>query len=165
MRYEDIIKQITLAFLLAAAFIVLMMLQGCRTKYVSVPEYHKEYINRTDSFFHTDTIKEKEWITIKEVDSAQLAKLGVQLRNIKNAYLIERNRNRERNNTTLKAKTDTVIKTDSIRVPYPIERKLNKWESLKMEVGGWAIGGLSAVVLALITYIALRVIRKRRFFT
>lgn len=165
MRYEDFIKQIVVAFMLASAFLVLMMLHGCRTKYVSVPEYHKEYINRTDSFFHTDTIKEKEWITIKEVDSAQLAKLGVQLRNIKNAYLIERNRNRERNNTTLKAKTDTVIKTDSIRVPYPIERKLNKWESLKMEVGGWAIGGLSAVVLALITYIALRVIRKRRFFT
>ena len=162
MRYEDIIKQITLAFLLAATFVILMMLQGCRTKYVSVPEYHKEYINRTDSFFHTDTIKEKEWMTIKEVDSAQLAKLGVQLRNIKNAYLIERNRNRERNNTTLKAKTDTVIKTDSIRVPYPVERKLNKWESLKMEVGGWAIGGMSVVLLAVIGYAVLWLVRKYR---
>lgn len=162
MRYEDIIKQIMLAFLLASAFIILLMLQGCRTKYVSVPEYHKEYINRTDSFFHTDTIKEKEWMTIKEVDSAQLAKLGVQLRNIKNAYLIERNRNRERNNTTLKAKTDTVIKTDSIRVPYPVERKLNKWESLKMEIGGWAIGGISAVLIAVIGYIVLWLVRKYR---
>ena len=162
MRYEDFIKQITLAFLLAAAFIILMMLHGCRTKYVSVPEYHKEYINRTDSFFHTDTIKEKEWMTIKEVDSVQLAKLGVQLRNIKNAYLIERNRNRERNNTTLKAKTDTVIKTDSIRVPYPVERKLNRWENLKMEVGGWAIGGLSAVVLAVVGYIIMWLVRKYR---
>ena len=157
MRYEDIIKQIMLAFLLTAAFIILLMLQGCRTKYVS-----KEYINRTDSFFHTDTIKEKEWMTIKEVDSAQLAKLGVQLRNIKNAYLIERNRNRERNNTTLKAKTDTVIKTDSIRVPYPVERKLNKWESLKMEIGGWAIGGISAVLIAVIGYIVLWLVRKYR---
>lgn len=148
--------------MLASAFLALMMLQGCRTKYVSVPEYHKEYINRTDSFFHTDTIKEKEWMTIKEVDSAQLAKLGVQLRNIKNAYLIERNRNRERNNTTLKAKTDTVIKTDSIRVPYPVERKLNKWESLKMEVGGWAIGVLSVVFLAVIGYAVLWLVRKYR---
>ena len=101
-------------------------------------------------------------MTIKEVDSVQLAKLGVQLRNIKNAYLIERNRNRERNNTTLKAKTDTVIKTDSIRVPYPVERKLNKWESLKMEVGGWAIGGLSAVLIAVIGYIVLWLVRKYR---
>lgn len=146
--------------MLASAFLVLMMLQGCRTKYVSVPEYHKEYINRTDSFFHTDTIKEEEWMTIKEVDSVQLAKLGVQLRNIKNAYLIERNRNRERNNTTLKTKTDTVLKVDSLRVPYPIERKLNKWENLKMEVGGWAIGGFSAVVIALIAYIVTWLVRR-----
>lgn len=163
MRYEEYLRQLLLWTLLGATTIAMMlMLHGCRTKYVSVPEYHKEYVNRTDSFFHTDTIKEKEWITIKEVDSAQLAKLGVQLKNIKNAYLIERNRNRERNNTTLKAKTDTVIKTDSIRVPYPVERKLNKWESLKMEVGGWAIGVLSVVLLAVIGYIVLWLVRKYR---
>ena len=160
MRYEDFIKQIVFAFMLAFAFLVLMMLQGCRTKYVSVPEYHREYINRIDSFFHTDTIKEKEWMTIREVDSTQLAELGIQLRNIKNAYLIERNKNKERNNTTLKAKADTIIKTDIIRVPYPVERKLNKWESLKMEVGGWAIGGLSAVVIALIAYIVAWLVRR-----
>ena len=163
MRYEEYLRQLLLWTLLGATTIAMMlMLQGCRTKYVSVPEYHKEYINRTDSFFHTDTIKEEEWMTIKEVDSVQLAKLGVQLRNIKNAYLIERNRNRERNNTTLKAKTDTVLKTDSIRVPYPVERKLNKWESLKMEVGGWAIGGLSVVLLAVIGYAVLWLVRKYR---
>ena len=163
MRYEEYLRQLLLWTLLGATTIAMMvMLHGCKTKYVSVPEYHKEYINRTDSFFHTDTIKEKEWMTIKEVDSAQLAILGVQLRNIKNAYLIERNRNRERNNTTLKAKTDTVIKTDSIRVPYPIERKLNKWESLKMEVGGWAIGVLSVVLLAVIGYAVLWLVRKYR---
>lgn len=163
MRYEEYLRQLLLWTLLGATTIAMMlMLYGCRTKYVSVPEYHKEYINRTDSFFHTDTIKEKEWITIKEVDSAQLAKLGVQLRNIKNAYLIERNRNRERNNTTLKAKTDTVIKTDSIRVSYPVERKLNKWESLKIEVGGWAIGVLSVVLLVVIGCAVLWLVRKYR---
>ena len=163
MRYEEYLRQLLLWTLLGATTIAMMlMLHGCRTKYVSVPEYHKEYINRTDSFFHTDTIKEEEWMTIKEVDSVQLAKLGVQLRNIKNAYLIERNRNRERNNTTLKAKTDTVIKTDSIRVPYHVERKLNKWESLKMEVGGWAIGGMSVVLLGVIGYVVLWLVRKYR---
>ena len=162
MRYEDFVKQFLLGLFLAMAFLTLMLLQGCRTKYVSVPEYHKEYINRTDSFFHTDTIKEKEWMTIKEVDSAQLAELGIQLRNIKNAYLIERNKNKERNNTTLKAKADTIIKTDSIRVPYPVERKLNKWESLKIEVGGWAIGVLSVVVIIAIVFVVVWLRKKFR---
>ena len=155
MKYEDFVKQFLLGLFLAMAFLTLILLQGCKTKYVSVPEYHKEYINRTDSFFHTDTIKEKEWMTIREVDSTQLAELGIQLKNIKNAYLIERNRNRERNNTTLKAKVDTIIKTDSIGIPYPVERKLNKWESLKMEVGGWAIEALSVVVIAAIVFVVV----------
>lgn len=154
MRYEEYLRQLLLWALLGATTIaMMMMLHGCKTKYVSVPEYHKEYINRTDSFFHTDTIKEKEWMTIREVDSAQLAELGVYLKNIKNAYLIERNKDKERNHVTLKANRDTVIKTDSVRVPYPVERKLGKWEQVKLEVGGWAIGGMMAVVIAGTVYL------------
>lgn len=131
---------------------LLSTLGGCKTKYVSVPEYHKEYVSRTDSFFHTDTIKEKEWMTIKEVDSTQLAELGIQLKNIKSAYLIERNKNRERSNTTLSAKTDTIFKTDSIRVPYPVEKKLSHWQKLKMDVGGIAMGVCAALILSLAVY-------------
>ncbi|MCE8995224.1 hypothetical protein K0G45_25500, partial [Bacteroides thetaiotaomicron] len=37
-------------------------------------------------------------------------------------------------------RTDTVIKVDSIQVPYPVERKLSRWQSLKIELGGWAFG-------------------------
>ena len=40
-----------------------------------------------------------------------------------------------------KAKTDTlyVSRTDTIRVPYPVEAKLTKWQQFKMEAGGYAI--------------------------
>lgn len=37
-------------------------------------------------------------------------------------------------------RTDTVIKTDSIQVPYPVEKQLSRWQTLKMELGGWAFG-------------------------
>ncbi|MBS5412246.1 MAG: hypothetical protein KHY35_16310 [Bacteroides thetaiotaomicron] len=37
-------------------------------------------------------------------------------------------------------KTDTVIKTDSIQIPYPVEKQLSQWQSLKMELGGWVFG-------------------------
>lgn len=39
-------------------------------------------------------------------------------------------------------KVDSFTKTDSIQVPYPVERKFTKWERAKMELGGWAFGGL-----------------------
>lgn len=40
-----------------------------------------------------------------------------------------------------------VNRTDTIREPYPVERELSRWQSMKMELGGWAFGILLAVVL------------------
>jgi hypothetical protein len=33
-----------------------------------------------------------------------------------------------------------MAKTDSIQVPYPVEKELTKWQKLCINVGGWAIG-------------------------
>ena len=147
MRYEHIIKQIVFAFMLASAFLVLMMLQGCRTKYVSVPEYHNVYVNKHDTLTKHDSIYQKEFVDryIKG-DTVFLAKTQIDYR-FRNIY---------------KTLYRDSIKTDSIRVPYPVERKLNKWESLKMEVGGWAIGGMSVVLLAVRGYAVLWLVRKYR---
>lgn len=38
------------------------------------------------------------------------------------------------------------VKSDSIPVPYPVERELTRWEQTKMDLGGVAIGVLAAVV-------------------
>lgn len=145
MRYEDYLRQIIFAFMLAAAFIMLMLLQSCRTKYVSVPEYHNVYINKHDTLTKHDSIYQKEFVDrYVKGDTIYLTKIKVDYR-FRNLY---------------KTRYRDSLKIDSIRVPYPIERKLNKWESLKMEVGGWAIGGLSAVVIALIAYIVTWLVRR-----
>lgn len=41
-----------------------------------------------------------------------------------------------------KVKYDTVaiLRSDTVRVPYPVERKNTKWEQIRLDVGGWAIG-------------------------
>lgn len=145
MRYEDYLRQIIFAFMLAAVFIMLMMLQSCRTKYVNVPEYHNVYINKHDTLTKHDSIYQKEFVDrYVKGDSVFLTKTQVDYR-FRNIY---------------KTLYRDSIKVDSLRVPYPVERKLNKWESLKMEVGGWAIGGLSAVVIALIAYIVTWLVRR-----
>ena len=145
MRYEDYLRQIIFAFMLAAVFIMLMMLQSCRTKYVNVPEYHNVYINKYDTLTKHDSIYQKEFVDrYVKGDSVFLTKTQVDYR-FRNIY---------------KTLYRDSIKVDSLRVPYPVERKLNKWESLKMEVGGWAIGGLSAVVIALIAYIVTWLVRR-----
>lgn len=42
-----------------------------------------------------------------------------------------------------------------IEVPVEVEAKLTKWQSLKQDIGGWAIGALSAVVLAGVIWLIL----------
>lgn len=145
MRYEDYLRQIIFAFMLAAAFIMLMMLQSCRTKYVSVPDYHNVYVNKHDTLTKHDSIYQRVFVDrYVKGDTIYLTKIKVDYR-FRNLY---------------KTRYRDSLKIDSIRVPYPIEQKLNKWESLKMEVGGWAIGGLSAVVIALIAYIVTWLVRR-----
>jgi hypothetical protein len=55
--------------------------------------------------------------------------------------------------------TDTLFieRTDSIQVPYPVERELSWWESIKQEIGGIAIG-----VIVALCFIIVWLIRKNR---
>ena len=53
-------------------------------------------------------------------------------------------------------RADTVIKTDSVQVPYPIEQQLSRWQSIKMELGGWAFGLVIAFVLIIIVWLVYR---------
>ena len=147
MRYEDFIKQFLLGLFLAMAFLTLMLLQGCRAKYVSVPEYHNVYVTKHDTLTKYDSIYQKEFVDrYVRGDTVFLTKTNVDYR-YKNLY-----------RTIYKDS----LKMDSVRLPYPVERKLNKWESLKMEVGGWAIGVLSVVVIAAIVFIVVWLRKKFR---
>ena len=58
-----------------------------------------------------------------------------------------------------KVRIDTmyVIHVDSVRVPYPVERKLSRWERVKQEVGGIAMGiVILAIGLIIIRFILLK---------
>ncbi|WP_262349896.1 hypothetical protein [Parabacteroides johnsonii] len=69
----------------------------------------------------------------------------------------------------MKVKPDTVylpskeiIVDRKIEVPVEVERELSKWEQFKMDVGGWAIGVLSGLLLLGIGYVVVWLIKKRR---
>lgn len=127
---------------------ILSMLTGCKTKYVSVPEYHNVYVNKHDTLTKHDSIFQKEFIDrYVKGDTVFLTKTQVDYR-FRNIY---------------KTQYRDSIRTDSVRVPYPVEQKLGRWEKLKMEIGGWAIGALSIVLLAGIVYIVIFLKRKHLF--
>lgn len=146
MQNKDFIRLSGLVFVIASILFVLM-LQGCRTKYVSVPEYHNVYVTKHDTLTKHDSVYQKEFVDrFVKGDTVFLTKTKVDYR-YKNIY---------------KTLYRDSIKTDSVRVPYPVEKKLSRWQGLKMEVGGWAIGVLSVVVLGTIVYIIMWLVRKYR---
>lgn len=49
--------------------------------------------------------------------------------------------------------TDTVLKMDSIQVPYPVEKRLTRWQSLKMELGGWAFRAIIVFTLLIVGWL------------
>lgn len=50
-------------------------------------------------------------------------------------------------------KTDTVMKTDSVQIPYLVEKQLTRWQQMKIELGGWAVGVI--VILSIVLIVKL----------
>lgn len=142
-------------------FFALMSLTGCKTvKFVPVPEYHTLYKTRVDTVQRWDSVRDVQWMTVREVDSAQLAALGIQIKGLKNALLIERNKLLQKISNEETHKVDTVMRRDSIPVPYPVEKKLTKWQQWKMNLGGWAMGTVTVlVILFVVRLFNIRIMR------
>ena len=117
-------------------FFVLMSLTGCKTvKFVPVPEYHTLYKTRVDTL--------QRWDSIYFRDSVFIAAKG-------DTVYLTKTHWRERLRNIYHVKADTIMQCDSVRVPYPVEKQLTKWQRWKMDAGGWAIGVAAVLVILLL---------------
>ena len=127
------------------------------TKYVPVTETHTEHHWHTDSVKERDSTHTERETVIREVDSAAMAKYGIQMQANQRAWLVLQREmeNRLRELEHMTASRDTI--RDSI--PYPVEvtkevpAELTWWQQTRLHVGGivlclllfavaWYIGGL-----------------------
>lgn len=116
--------------------LTLLSLTGCKTvKFVPVPEYHTFYKTRVDTV--------QRWDSVYFRDSVYMAAKG-------DTVYLTKTHWRERFRNVYHIKTDTVMQRDSIRVPYPVEKPLTKWQQWKMDLGGWAIGVVAVLVILVI---------------
>lgn len=127
---------VAIVILLVAA----LVLGACRSvKYVPVVEKHTEYVSHTDSMIYRDTLEIREQTIIREVDSATMAKYGIQLGRMESAWLIQSDRIQKQISELLKAKKDTIEKMDTIPMPYPVEveapAQLSWWQKTRMHIG------------------------------
>ena len=143
----EVIKQIAKTLLVCLAFALFgWLLSGCTTtKYVPVTE------TRTEHHWHTDSVKERDSThteretIIRELDSAAMAKYGIQMQANQRAWLVLQREmeNRLRELEHMSANKDTVH--DTIPKPYPVteyvERKRTKFEWMLIIIGIAALFG------------------------
>lgn len=49
--------------------------------------------------------------------------------------------------------TTYIYITDSVQVPYPVERPLSRWQRAKLELGGWAFGAIILFSMVIVGWI------------
>lgn len=142
-----------------AAFITfcLWLVTSCSPKVITVPEYHYEYNSKTDTILRQDTIMSEKNTIIREADSAMVAELGLRLKEGERAILILRKELEKIASQQKEVIRDTVIKTDSIRVPYPVEKELSWWQKQKVKWGETAM----AAMFVLLLIAGIRLYRKK----
>ena len=150
-------KRISFA-MVAVALLLLTAIGSCTTtKYVPVPEVHEHWHHSTDTIHKTDSVIDLQTRIIREVDSATMARYGIQMKDMQRAWLVETNRLQRELSELRQSSTDTIHERDSI--PYPVEvekevpAQLSWWQRLRLGLG-------SAVLIGLVGFVGWRL---RRF--
>lgn len=110
-------------------------LVGCKTKYITVPDIRTEYHDRTDSIYLHDSIHVKDSVIMYMQGDTMFKTIYL------NKYVF-----RDRWRT----KTDSFVKVDSVRVPYPVERKLTAWEQVRLRLFVPLVCLVAIIVLMLV---------------
>ena len=133
LQVAGIIGAIILALLICALF------GSCTTtKYVPVTEQHTEHHWHTDSVKQRDSVHTESTTIIREVDSAAMAKYGIQMERNQKAWLVLQREmeQRMRELEHMTATHDTIH--DSIPVPYPVEKEvpaeLTWWQQTRLHM-------------------------------
>lgn len=159
--YESLWRQsnagglLKVAMLVIVAIITISFLAGCKTKYVTVPEYHETYVSRTDTVWKSDSVKDVQISIIQEVDSAYLHKIGI-INPPEKAYLVQNTQNKEVSSSLIEHVTDTILKVDSVPKIIIKEKELSKWQHLKMDAGVAAMCIAAALLLLFLLKLLIR---------
>lgn len=130
------------ALLAIAVIAMLAILSSCtRTVYEPVETVRIEYRDREVEKLVADTVHDTRFVWVK-------GDTVVDIREKEHVKRIEIH------------DTCYVEHSDTIRIPYPVERPLSKWEQTKMDFGGMAIGGIAIAVCVAVIWL-IKKIRKK----
>ena len=117
-------------------------------EYVPIETTHTIEHHHTDSVRQVDSIFKNKETIIMQLDSEEMAKYGIRLQAAEKAWLVKTAELEKQLQKLQHTKTDTLLKVDSIQVPYPVEVV-----KTKTDYKGWfAFGGLLFLIVLYVIY-------------
>lgn len=128
-------------------YIILSSLAGCKSvQYVPMETVRTDsiYVDRyqRDSIYQRDSVFVNRWIAGDTVYQDKVV--------WKYVY-----------RDKIKYDTVAILRSDTLRVPYPVESRLSTWEKIRLKVGGWAIGCMVITIIIFSIYIIRNMADKR----
>ncbi len=163
--------------LLVAIFFAVLFTSCSHRMYVPVESVRTDtvYMAKKDSVHIKDSLIVKQVVNIR--DSVAIHDSVVIVRNEQGEvkerlivryrdrwHAIQENLSLQRQLGRYRLEIDSLREANS-KIQYkivPVEKKLSRWEKLKMDVGGWAIGAMSTFILAVVGYIVVWLLKKYR---
>ena len=133
---------LSMFFWLVVSGLVCFFMGSCKTKYVSVPEYHEVIVNKHDTLITRDSIYEKDSIYIvKNGDTVTAYRDRIYYRDRWRDKIVYRDS----------------IKTDSVRVPLPVVTNKMRWQDKAAYIGlGLVISVFIIVVIFVVRWLLAR---------
>lgn len=128
-------------------YIILSSLAGCKSvQYVPMETVRTDsiYVDRyqRDSIYQRDSVFVNRWIAGDTIYQDKVV--------WKYVY-----------RDKIKYDTVAILRSDTLRVPYPVESRLSTWEKIRLKVGGWAIGCMVITIIIFSIYIIRNMADKR----
>lgn len=128
-------------------YIILSSLAGCKSiQYVPMETVRTDsiYVDRyqRDSIYQRDSVFVNRWIAGDTVYQDKVV--------WKYVY-----------RDKIKYDTVAILRSDTLRVPYPVESRLSTWKKIRLKVGGWAIGCMVITIIIFSIYIIRNMADKR----
>lgn len=125
------------------ACILISLLAGCKSvQYVPLETVKTDsvYIDRYqhDSIYQRDSVYVNRWTAGDTVYQDKIV--------YKYVY-----------RDKVKYDTVSVLRSDTARVPYPVERRLSTWEQVRLNVGGWVIVLVVITILVVVGWVIYKI--------
>ena len=117
------------------------LLTGCKTQYIPVPEYHEIVVHHADTLLRVDSVQLRDSVIIRVQGDTITQEVW-------------RWRDRVKYDTRIVYRDS--IRVDSVRVPYPVERKQTAWERTMQNVGKISLFLIVTSICFMLVYLLLR---------